>query len=1266
MACALYVVHPGYIYDFYRQIQLYAYDEHLPADGKGALKDKDLKEYERGNVYSSMEIFYKYLFEKFLEARLEMLALTKAYEGKEKQSKAEAVKPLLVSYGVDESRMTCLGLDPDNPWHLNNLDENGQMIEEIAVKNRCVYIIDTQSSDAGLLTYYYIPHFITFITRRPNMANIRDSVSLTLDWGEAFSRARDIPGLDRSKVTPYDALIQSIMDRGRVDLDYISELTGMDKEDEVIRDLKGQIYQNPTVWKQNHDPYDGWETSEEYLSGNILRKYKEAKMASVHTNRFSVNMEALQELMPKATAQDEIYVSLGSPWVPPSVIDDFMEYLFKDTGYGPYSNSQIYHVKHDDYEWEIPYKGRYNKCAAVTHIYGTQRLNALQILEMTLNMKTATVYDEVESYTTKSGVARVLNEEETILAVEKQQLMINEFREWVWTDPERSRRLMDIFETKYGSTRLRHFNGEGLTFPGMAPDVKLLDYQKNAVARIIFTRNTLLAHEVGSGKTYVMIAAAAKLKQMGLSKKNMFVVPNSITGQWLEIYKTIYPDSNVLCVDSKSFVPAKRQEVLKAIRDRKYDGIIIAYSCFDQIPISKAYYRQQLEDEIVTLQRQIKCGNATTSAAEARLKLVKRKLSRLIIGEGAEAQDEEEFIFFDELGVTRLFVDEAHNFKNVPVNTRSSLIQGINSGGSKKCQSMLDKVRIVQRMDQGGVVFATATPITNSITDIFVMQMYLQSFELSLMDIQNFDNWVGMFAERTTDFEIDIDTNSYKLASRYGKFHNLQVLASMLASIADFHKVDESVGIPRFDGYTDISVPKTKAFMEFLEDISTRADDVRHRRVKSNEDNLLKITTDGRKAALDLRLVDEDLYQEGPSKVKYCAGKIYDIYLKTADEHGVQAVFCDTSTPKQGFNIYDELKEWLVVLGIPENEIAYIHDVKTEAKRAALIRKVTNGSIRVLIGSTFKMGIGLNIQTGGLVALHHLDVPWRPADMTQRNGRILRQGNPCEQVEIYRYYTTGSFDAYSWQLLETKQRFIDQLLSGAAEDDSSDDIGDTALSYAEIKAMSVGNPLLKKRVEVANELQRYRALQRKLIESNRSLEDRRELMNTLIINQRLRVKESLEDSARLRQRRPNPNADKKLLRQERRDMRIRLDRALKKNVLRTKDRELFDYKGFRIILPANMTAEEPYVWLQGANRYKVELGDSEQGNLTRIDHFLDGFTKRIGEMEQQIRNKEIEITNIEHELAKADGYSDRIAELKKQLAEIDEELEVNKNGKRKN
>ena len=1095
------------------------------------------------------------------------------------------------------------------------------------------------------------------------MANQKDGVSLILDWDEAFSRNESIPGLNQSKVTPYDALIQSVMNHGCVDLDYISELIGTDK-DEVLRDLKGLIYQNPTIWEQNHDPYGGWETSDEYLSGNILRKYKEAKAASEPDGRFLENMEALKALMPKATAQDEIYISLGSPWIPPSVIDDFMEYLFKGTGYGSFASSQIYHVKHDDYEWEIPYKGRYNRCAAVTHIYGTQRLNALQILEMTLNMKTAVVYDEVESNTTKSGTARVLNEEETILAVEKQQLMISMFMEWVWTDPERKRMLMDIFETKYGSTRLRHFNGSGLAFPGLAPDVRLRDYQKNAVARILFTRNMLLAHEVGSGKTYIMIVAAEKLKQMGLSKKNMFVVPNSITGQWLEMYKALYPDSNIFCVDPKSFTPAKRLEMLKKIRDEEYDGIIIAYSCFNQIPISRAYYRHQLEDEIITLQRQIKCGKATTSAAETRLKTVKRKLSKMI-EEGNGNKAEEEVVCFDELGVTRLFIDEAHNFKNVPVNTRSSMIQGVNGGGSKKCQSMLDKVRIVQRMDQGGVVMATGTPITNSITDIFVMQQYLQSFELSLMDLQNFDSWAGMFAERTTNFEIDIDTNSYKLASRYGKFHNLQVLTSMVASFADFHKVDESSDIPQFDGYTDVSVPRTDAFEAFLEDISTRADDVRNRRVRGTEDNLLKITTDGRKAALDLRLVDEELHQYGPSKVKYCAGRIYDIYIKTADEHGVQAVFCDTSTPKPGFNIYDELKDWLVILGIPESEIAYIHNAKTEAKRSSLFRRVRNGSIRVLIGSTFKMGIGVNIQER-LVALHHLDVPWRPADMTQRNGRILRQGNLCEKAEIYRYYTKGSFDAYSWQLLETKQRFIDQLLAGTVEDENSDDIGDTALSYAEIKAMSVGNPLLKKRVEVANELQRYQALQRKRAESNRSLEDSRELMNRLIINQRLRIKESLEDYAQLKQYRLNSDTDKKSFRNERRDMRKRLDRALKKNILRPKDRELFDYMGFKIIIPANMTAEEPYIWLQGANRYKVELGDSEQGNLARIDHFLDGFTKRIGEMEQQIRNKEIEIMNIEHELSKTDGYSDRITELKKQLAEIDEKLEENRNGRRKN
>lgn len=917
-------------------------------------------------------------------------------------------------------------------------------------------------------------------------AHVREvtCMELPLDWENVFNRDVRTQGVHADSIS--DGLVYSLSNLGRVDIEYISSVTGEDYKT-VIGALKGSIYQNPETWGECF--YKGWESSEEYLSGNMMRKWRAAKEADKEYNGyFADNIKAIEKVLPPTVATKDIYVTLGSPWVPADIIDDFIEYLLGDWRKYRYSinDEEDFHTKHDELTgtWEIPFKNRYNHNVKVTRTYGTDRINALHILERTLNMKSVAVTDEVICNTNSSGKKRVINRSETILAIEKQNKMIKAFQKWIWDDERRKERLEMIFENNFSCVRRRIFDGSFLRFPDMSPATKLYPYQKDAVARILFTPNTLLAHDVGAGKTYVMIAAAMEMRRMGLSDKNMFVVPNNIVGQWKSIFYAMYPNANLLCVESKSFTPSKREGVLERIRDESFDGIIIAYSCFEQIPLSKEYYRNRLVDEQEKIAELVGKKNKATSRLKKKQEAVSKALSELSVA----MNDLYSGVYFDDLGITRLFVDEAHNFKNVPIETKADKVLGISASGSKKCQDMMDKVRMIQKKNDGaGVIFATGTPITNSITDAFIMQQYLQSGELALLDLQSFDAWIGMFAERKTEFEIDVDTSSYRLATRFSKFHNLLELTSLLSSIADFHQVDTSTDIPQIDGYTDALVSKTNEFVDYLKGISQRAEDVRKGYVSRKDDNMLKITTDGRKAALDLRLVDPSAMFTYQSKVARCVENVADIYFRTMADKSAQIIFCDTSTPKTGFNIYDEVKDMLLSKGIPSDKIAFIHDARNETQRSTMLAEVRNGDIRILLGSTFKLGLGVNIQDK-LIALHHIDVPWRPADMTQREGRILRRGNTNSKVQIFRYITEGSFDAYSWQLLETKQRFITGLLSGSLTERSGKDIEDTVLDYAEVKALAVGNPLVKERVETANELSRYLTLQRKLVESRIRME----------------------------------------------------------------------------------------------------------------------------------------------------------------------------------
>ena len=1049
-----------------------------------------------------------------------------------------------------------------------------------------------------------------------------------------------------SSTNVYDALILSLANKAKVDIHYISISCGLTK-DEVIDSLKGIIFQNPETW--NEDKYHGWETADEYLSGSMFNKLNEAFRAnSKYNGLFKSNIEAIRKVYPKILTENDIYITLGSPWIPADIIDDFIVHLL---GNSLMPNRKLAMTKHDKISgtWETPNNGRYYlRSVACSRTWGTQKCSALRIIENSLNMKKPQIFNY------KQDGTKELDKEETALAQEKQKEVIEEFKKWVWTDPERKKRLLKIYEDKYGSFVRRKYDGSFLTFPQMSESVKLFDYQKNAVARILFSKNTLLAHDVGSGKTYEMVAAGMELKRIGLSKKNLFVVPNNIVGQWHKTFLEIYPNANILVVEPKTFTPTKRNKVLEDIRDNDYDAIIMAYSCFDLIPLSRELRIAALEKEKLEIV-QAQCKVTTnTSILDKRKEVVNKKILSLRL-----EKDLPEGICFDDLGITRMFIDEAHNYKNVPIQTKMSMVMGVNATGSKKCGDMLNKVNYIQSMNNGGgIVMATGTPITNSITETYIMQLYLQRGQLNLLDLESFDSWAGMFGETTSDFEIDVATNSYRIATRFSKFHNLPELTNILSSIADFHILDDSNGIPKLDGYTDIKITKTKELNEVLMDISKRADLVRTHKVSKKLDNMLNITTDGRKAALDLRLLNVPTYHFNlNSKVYECANNIYQEYADGQEHKTTQLVFCDSSTPKEGFNMYDELSRLLVSKGIHRDEIAYIHDATSDKQRDELYEKVRKGEIRILIGSTFKLGLGVNVQEK-VIALHHLDIPWRPADMRQREGRILRQGNTNKEVRIYRYVTEGSFDAYSWQLLEMKQKFISDLLSGSLDTREEDEIDNTVLSYAEIKALAIGNPLIKERVETLNEISRLKLIETKT--NALKLDAQRELLELPIrieeLNNRL-VKANEDYDYVLSLKLDEKEELTKEEQEKRKALRQKIDEAVNNNnILIPENRSLLTYNNFELILPSYMSKNKPYLYVKRNGLYTIDLGESETGNLIRIDNFFINFKKVVNDINEQINKTNERKIGLENELLKKDDSFDKIKELKIKLQTINERL----------
>lgn len=1068
-------------------------------------------------------------------------------------------------------------------------------------------------------------------------------IDLSTDWDAADLFDFDT---ESQKDCAGDALVCSLHSKGYVDLHFIAGMIGK-SEDDVITLLGDSIFQNPEKW--NGEKYEGWETADEYLSGNLFEKRKIALNEVRRKNIcFRRNIQAIDKVRPNGICFDEVRVHPGMSFIPTSVIDDFIQYLF---GMFSLYRSGIplppaLKVIRDEItgSWEIPskLKSKYSDVISNTSTFGTREKCGLEILEDILNNRDTVIYYPVSNYS--CSTARTVNKAATALALEKRKLITEHFEKWVKSSDKVRTTVEQNYMLRYGFLRKRHFNGSFVEADW--GNVKLYDYQRDAIARIILTLNCLLALPVGRGKTNIMAVSAMEILRLGLAKKIVFSVPNGIIGQYKTAFNELAPDFKVNFIEPETFKPAVRGKVLEKIRDSETGIFVFAYSCFDMISLSRAHYINGIRQSLENIEEALKDKKNDTAALRRRKRDLNNKLQKLIIEPEKDKQ-----IYFDELNFNMLYLDEAHNYKGVSITTASYAL-GINKRGSNKCNSMMDKVHYIQRNNGGrGIVFATATPVSNSMTDVYVMQRYLQSGELAICNIDSFDAWINEFCDKSTEFEIDVDTSRYRLATRYSKFVNLPELTSLFSSVIEYHAHEEDEDLPEFDGYTDVIVPKTEEFSLFLENISARCDAVRKGAVKKKEDNMLKITVDGRLAALDMRLVKSDSEFTENSKVSYCADKVFEIYSDTTANKSTQVIFCDSSTPKEDFNIYDELKRLLTEKGVPEKEIAYIHEARSGKKREKLFADICSGKVRIVIGSTFKLGTGVNIQER-LIAVHHIDIPWRPSDMIQRQGRMLRRGNTNEKVYIYRYITEGSFDAYSYQLLETKQRVISKILKGDEMTEREvNEIDDSVLTYAEVKALAIGNPLLKERFETANELARFRALRSKSDENRIRLESELEKMPAYIKNCGELIFTCMVDAVYIKNHPMNCSSDRR-----------RMLQAMIADVLAKKENpgeEICiekDYCGFRIYRPANMPEDKPYLVLERNGRYRAEMGESEKGIMMRIDNVIKGLPERHEKLKAQKAMLEKKRQDIIDEIENINYYKTEIELYQALLNNIDKRL----------
>ena len=1092
---------------------------------------------------------------------------------------------------------------------------------------------------------------------------ILDENKELLKKADMFTKRTILPHKEITSVdSANEALIVSISEKARVDLEFMQKLCGLDM-DKMLSDLEGVIFNVPEYGEPNK-----WVTADEYLSGNIREKLKIAKEFAEDDPRFNINVKCLEEVMPKDLEPQEISVRLGATWLPSDVIDDFITYLLSPSW--NIRDSIKVHFMESTAQWNIEGKNYDRGSVKANSTYGTGRINAYKIIEETLNLKDVRIYD----YNTDENGRKIpeLNKKETAIAQAKQEQIKTAFDEWIWNDVGRRDRLSKIYNEKFNSNRPREYDGSHINFHGMNPEITLRPHQVNAIARILYgNTNTLLAHEVGAGKTFEMVAAAMESKRLGLCNKSMFVVPNHIVEQFSSEFLQLYPSANILVTTKKDFETANRKKFCSRIATGDYDAVIISHSQFEKIPMSVERQRIILQNQIDDIVRGIQDlkehnGENFTIKQLVRLqKSLETKLAKL-----NDTSRKDDVVTFEELGVDRIFVDEAHYYKNLFLYTKMRNVGGIAQTEAQKSSDLFMKCRYLDELTGGrGVVFATGTPVSNSMVELYTMQRYLQYAELEKRNLQQFDAWASTFGETVTAIELAPEGTGYRAKTRFAKFYNLPELMAMFKEVADIQTADMlNLPVPEAHYETIVAKP-TEIQKEMVKELSNRAERVRNREVDPSTDNMLKITNDGRKLALDQRLINDMLPDDPESKVSLCANNIYRIWQEHKEEHLTQLVFCDLSTPNEDkFNVYDELKRKLQELGVPEDEVEFIHNANTDIQKKTLFSQIRNGIKRILLGSTSKMGAGTNCQDK-LIAIHNLDCPWRPADLTQRIGRILRQGNKNKEVYIYNYVTEGTFDAYLYQLVENKQRFISQIMTSKTPVRFAEDIDEAALNYAQIKALAAGNPLIMEKTELDTQVAKLKLLKQNHLSQIYAMEDKVVKYYPSEIKRLESRIEGYKKDIELAEKN-TPSSDEKFQSMTLKgitytDKKEAGDKILElcKNIENTEKQEIGSYRGFTMELQYDTLCKTFDLYLKNQLRHYVSLGNDNLGNITRINNVLDGLSSDLKSEEIELENVKVQFENAKEECKRPFKQEQELKEKSKRLDEVNVLLNMNEKDK---
>ena len=1066
--------------------------------------------------------------------------------------------------------------------------------------------------------------------------------------------------------TPDEALILSIQDKAKVDLDYMGQLCNIDKE-EIISSLEGVIFRVP-----DYENSDNWVTADEYLSGNVREKLKVAEQFAKEDSSFNINVEKLKEVIPKDLTASEIGIKLGSTWIPPEIIRKFIFELLDTPSY----NRWDIHVKYSNItaEWYIDGKSNDRNNVKAYTTYGTSRINAYKIIEQTLNLKDVKIFD---TFIDDEGrKQRVLNRKETAIACSKQDAIKEAFLNWVWEDPERRNHLVRLYNDKFNCIRPREYDGSHIGFVGMNPEIKLRTHQLNAVAHVLYGNNTLLAHEVGAGKTFEMVAAAMESKRLGLCNKSLFVVPNHIIEQFASEFLQLYPSANILVATKKDFETKNRKKFCSRIATGEFDAVIIGHSQFERIPMSIERQIALLEEQISDITKGIaseksnRGENYTIKQMEKTRKSLETRLEKL-----HKEERKDDVVTFEELGVDKLFVDEAHNYKNLFLYTKMRNVGGIAQTEAQKSSDLFMKCRYLDEITGGkGSVFATGTPVSNSMAELYTMQRYLQYSGLKENSLEHFDNWASTFGETVTAIELAPEGTGYRAKTRFAKFHNLPELMSMFKEVADIQTAETlNLPTPEFENI-NVVVKPSEIQQEMVKALGERAEKIRSGTVDATEDNMLKITNEGRKLALDQRLMNPLLPDSESSKVNSCSENIYRIWDENSDKKSTQLVFCDLSTPKdlKGYekeeftDVYNELKKKLIQKGIPPDEIAFIHEADNEVKKKELFSKVRKGQVRVLIGSTQKMGAGTNVQDK-LIATHHLDCAWKPSDLTQRNGRMIRQGNENKKVYVYSYVTEKTFDSYMYQLVEQKQKFISQIMTSKTPARTMEDIDDKALTYGEIKALATGNPKILEKTSLDTDVAKLKLLKQEFMNQKYSLQDKiikyfpEEIAR---LNNKIGAME--EDTIKL-QEYTKPNADgfspmkiNGITYTEKQEAGKKLLESIQ-DLKSMETREIGEYRGFTMEMSFDSITRNIRLKLKNKFSYSIDLGTDINGNITRINNCLDNIAKDIPHERELLDNTYFQLENAKQESQKEFPKEQELQEKLRKLEEINAELKINEN-----